>query len=86
MPILYDTPCKIVGNKIYVPYNNIKEDLYDNSRKIFKKIRPFYEQDLIKVIIGIRRCGESILLLQIMDELKQEGIIHKNIIDWLLEE
>ncbi len=37
-------------------------------------IRPFYEEDLIKVIMGIRRCGKSVLLLQIMDELRQKGI------------
>ena len=38
------------------------------------KIRPFYDQDLIKVIMGIRRCGKSVLLLQIIDELKEKGI------------
>ena len=30
--------------------------------KYLSKIRPFYDQDLIKVIMGIRRCGKSYLL------------------------
>ncbi len=34
------------------------------------QIRPFIESDLIKVITGIRRCGKSVLLSQIADELK----------------
>ncbi len=50
-------------------------------REIYlSKIRPFYEQDLIKVIMGIRRCGKSVLLLQIIDELKEKGIEEKQII------
>lgn len=48
--------------------------------KYLKKIRPFYEQDLIKVITGIRRCGKSVILNQIMDELKENGIDEKQII------
>ena len=44
------------------------------------KIRPFYDQDLIKVIMGIRRCGKSVLLLQIIDELKEKGIPESQII------
>lgn len=48
--------------------------------KYLKKIRPFYEQDLIKVIIGVRRCGKSVLLLQIIDELKNQGIPLEQII------
>ncbi len=48
--------------------------------KYLAKIRPFYEQDLIKVIMGIRRCGKSVLLLQIIDELKEKGIDQKQII------
>lgn len=48
--------------------------------KYLSKIRPFYDQDLIKVIIGIRRCGKSIILLQIMDELKNNGISESQII------
>ena len=48
--------------------------------KYLKKIRPFYDQDLIKVIMGIRRCGKSVLLLQIMDELKESGVSEEQII------
>ena len=45
-----------------------------------KKIRPFYNQDLIKVIIGIRRCGKSVIMSQIIDELKNNGIDNEHII------
>ena len=48
--------------------------------RYLSKIRPFYDQDLIKVIMGIRRCGKSVLLLQIIDELKEKGIEEKQII------
>ncbi len=48
--------------------------------KYLAKIRPFYEQDLIKVITGIRRCGKSVILTQIIDELKNNGIKPDHII------
>lgn len=48
--------------------------------KYLKKIRGFYEQDLIKVITGIRRSGKSTLLNQIIDELKDNGIEEDKII------
>ena len=48
--------------------------------KYLSKIRPFYEQDLIKVIIGMRRCGKSILLQQIIAELKERNIPETQII------
>ena len=38
--------------------------------KYLKAIRGFYDSDLIKVITGIRRCGKSVILTQIMDEFK----------------
>ena len=45
-----------------------------------KKIRPFYNQNLIKVITGIRRCGKSVILKQIMDEIEKKGVNEENII------
>ena len=45
-----------------------------------KKIRPFYDKDLIKVITGIRRCGKSVILKQIINEIKKLGIEENNII------
>ena len=48
--------------------------------KYLSKIRPFYDIDLIKVITGIRRCGKSVILEQIMDELKKDGVKEKQII------
>ena len=44
------------------------------------RIREFYDVNLIKVITGIRRCGKSMLLLQIIDEIKDNGIKDDHII------
>lgn len=48
-----------------------------------EKIRPFYESDLIKVITGIRRCGKSVVLEQIRDEVLAQG---KNVLYLNLED
>ena len=45
-----------------------------------KKIRPFYNQNLIKVITGIRRCGKSVILKQIINEIVESGVKEENII------
>ncbi len=42
--------------------------------RFLEKIRPFYETDLIKVLVGVRRCGKSILLQQIKEEIMTSGI------------
>ena len=52
----------------------IKRELY------LKKLRESYDSELIKVIMGVRRCGKSTLLTQIIDELKQKGIKENHII------
>lgn len=48
-----------------------------------KPVRDFYESDLIKVITGIRRCGKSVILEQIMQEIRQktDNIIYLNFED-----
>ena len=46
-----------------------------------KKIRGFYhEDDIIKVITGVRRCGKSSLMATIADEIIQSGVPEENII------
>ena len=52
----------------------IKRELY------LKRLRESYDSELIKVIMGVRRCGKSTLLTQIIDELKQKGIKENHII------
>lgn len=45
-----------------------------------KQIRPFYDDDIIKILVGIRRCGKSELLNQIKDELLKNKIKQDHII------
>lgn len=59
--------------------NIIKRETY------LSKIRPFYESDYIKAITGIRRCGKSVLMMQIIEELKEKGIDDNHIIILNLE-
>lgn len=47
---------------------------------ILKRIRPFYENELIKVLIGLRRSGKSVLMHQIIDELTEGGVDKEQII------
>ncbi len=35
-----------------------------------KQIRPFYESDLVKTITGIRRCGKSVIMQQVRDDIQ----------------
>lgn len=48
-----------------------------------EKVRPFYESDLIKIITGIRRCGKSVIMEQIINEIsaKTSNIIYLNFED-----
>ena len=46
----------------------IKREMY------MKRIRPFIGTELIKVMTGIRRCGKSVMLELIKEELVESGI------------
>lgn len=48
-----------------------------------EKIREFYDSDLIKIITGIRRCGKSVILDQVMKEVRKRSnnIIYLNFED-----
>ena len=39
--------------------------------KYLEQIRPFYDSDLVKIITGIRRCGKSVILKTIYDEINR---------------
>ena len=60
---------------IYKEHTMIKRELY------LRRIRKFYDSELIKVITGVRRCGKSTLLKQIVEELIDNGINESNIIN-----
>ena len=52
----------------------LKREMY------LSRIRGFYDSDLVKILVGIRRCGKSVILKQIMNELKEKGIDEKHIL------
>ncbi|MEA3449042.1 MAG: ATP-binding protein [Bacteroidota bacterium] len=49
--------------------------------KYLKRIIPFIDKPLIKVITGIRRCGKSTLLKQISNEILDNGVSEHQIIN-----
>ena len=49
--------------------------------KYLEKIRPFYDLDVIKVMVGSRRAGKSKIIELIIDELVENGIKKTNIIN-----
>lgn len=50
-----------------------------------KKIRPFINSDLVKVLTGIRRCGKSVMLDLIKKELLQQGVTPQQLISYNFE-
>jgi len=58
---------------------NIKREKY------LQKIRPFYTSNYIKAITGIRRCGKSVILQQIIEEIKNNGVDESHILIYNLE-
>ena len=52
----------------------IKREIY------LSRIRPFYDSEMVKVITGIRRCGKSTIMRQIIDEIRENGVEEDHII------
>lgn len=57
----------------------IKRELY------MKQIRPFIGNDLVKVLTGIRRCGKSVMLELIKEELQKSGIDSRQFLSYNFE-
>lgn len=57
----------------------IKREFY------IEKIRPFIDKDLVKVLIGVRRSGKSVLLRQLSEELIRQSVNENNIIFYNFE-
>ena len=51
-----------------------------NRKEYLDELIRWKNQDLIKVVTGIRRCGKSTLFELFIDYLKKEGIKPSNII------
>ena len=52
----------------------LKREMY------LSRIRGFYDSDLIKILVGIRRCGKSVILKQIIDEIKEKDVDDEHIV------
>ena len=52
----------------------IKREMY------LSKIRGFYDSDLVKILVGIRRCGKSVILKQIIEEIRAQNVLEDHII------
>lgn len=57
----------------------IKREIY------LSKIRPFINQNIVKVLTGIRRCGKSVMLELIRDELRTLGISDRQLLSLNME-
>lgn len=71
-------------DKIKILQYNIDEVVSMILREHYiERIRPFFESDLIKIITGIRRCGKSVIMEQIIKEIveKTDNIIYLNFED-----
>ena len=54
--------------------------------RYLERIRPFFGSDLIKVITGIRRCGKSVMLELIKQELAETGVSQGQLISMNFED
>ena len=53
--------------------------------KYISKVKPFVNKDIIKVFVGVRRSGKTVLLSQIRNMLMEEGVAFENFIEMNFE-
>ena len=72
-----------IDNHENLQYNIVEVKNMIQREHYIKQVRPFYESDLIKIITGIRRCGKSVIMEQIIEEIKEktDNIIYLNFED-----
>lgn len=52
----------------------VKRELY------LRRIRPFYDSEMVKVLTGMRRCGKSTIMKQIIEEIKEKQVEEDSIL------
>ena len=74
---------KTVDKQKTLQYNIVEVMKMIQREHYIEQVRPFYESDLIKIITGIRRCGKSVIMEQIIKEIaeKTDNIIYLNFED-----
>jgi len=74
---------KTVDKEKIFQYNMVEVIKMIQRNHYIEQVRPFYESDLIKIITGIRRCGKSVIMEQIIKEIaeKTDNIIYLNFED-----
>ena len=58
-----------------IKQNMSKQDLIER-KQYMQLLRNLKDQNIIKVISGVRRCGKSTLLMMFADELIRNGVLY----------
>ena len=70
--------CNFVARIESITYNMQQQELIER-KQYMQQLRSLKDQNVIKVISGVRRCGKSTLLLMFAEELIQSGVDRKQI-------
>ena len=62
----------MVDKRHFFEYNMVEVMNMIQREHYIEQVRPFYESDLIKIITGIRRCGKSVIMEQIIKEIAEK--------------
>ena len=65
--------CQTDYDDNFLLFQDTGDDPMIIRERYISQIRPFYESDLIKIITGIRRCGKSVILRQVLNEIETAG-------------